>query len=350
MSQPTSEIQSHPASQNPMQTQEADASHASCESQTSPASHSGRETQARSASHELGETPQTAVSHTACEIQTCPASQAVPETHASSASHTALETPTGGASHNPCETQQASAPTLHGELRFLVEVYYDCQKLRIEVGNRVGALTRAGEDAARLQRLADWVDQRLASAEADLKKMVQAEIKDHPLWRDWLKGVSGVGPCIAGGLIAWIGDIGRFDTVSKLWAFSGLHTIDGQAARRKAGEKANWNPQLKVLAWKAATSFVKVGKGYRLLYEQAKARYQAKFPEPLPYDPPRKGKDGQPLLRYTPAHVNNMALRWTAKIFFSHVYERWRELEGLPVRPPYALEHGHTTRVKVVEE
>jgi hypothetical protein len=42
-------------------------------------------------------------------------------------------------------------------------------------------------------------------------------------------------------------------------------------------------------------------------------------------------------------HVDNMAVRWTIKLFLSHLWEVWRAKLNLPVRAPYAEEYlGHT--------
>jgi len=237
------------------------------------------------------------------------------------------------------------------KVRVLCEVYYDIQSVRLSAQNRVRAATKYGlsEDAERV--LLDWLDERMVRQEAELKALVQKEIRDEPLWTDWLKGVKGVGPCIAGGLMAWAGDCSRFDTVSKLWAYSGLHVVDGEAPRRKAGQKANWNSTMRVLAWKAGKSFVMVGKGYRDLYDQEKVRLRRIHPEPEAFDPPKKKKDGTPLLKFSDGHIDAMARRKTVKVFFAHYWEMARTQVGLPIRDPYVLEQmGHTTRIPVVTE
>lgn len=246
------------------------------------------------------------------------------------------------------------------ELRVLVETYYDIQHMRLIAENRIRAAVRVrGLSEAKAKVLEDWTDERLCKQESELKAMVQKQIKHHPLWATWLKDVKGIGPCICGGLLAWVGDIGKFDTVSKLWAYAGLHVIDGHAAKRTKGEKANWSDNLKVLAWKAAQSFVMVGDGYRELYLKEKTRLRVLHPEPVPYDPPRfkRLKPGQTdadrelLSQYSDGHIDNMAKRWVAKLFLSHVWEEWRKIEGLPIRAAYVVEKlGHTSVIEVVRK
>ena len=234
-------------------------------------------------------------------------------------------------------------------VRALVEVYYDVQKTRIAAEHRIRKAGEHGLSEASVEALMDWVGERMDKQEAELKAMVLKQIRDEPLWKEWLEGVKGVGPCIAGGLMAWVGDCSRFDTVSKLWAFAGMHVVDGEAPRRKRGEKANWNATLRTLCWKAGQSFVRVGDGYRDLYLQEKARLRILHPEPIPFDPPRKKKDGTALLQYSDGHVDAMARRKVVKVFLGHYWEAARKQAGLPTREVYVIEHlGHTTPIPVV--
>ncbi len=235
-------------------------------------------------------------------------------------------------------------------VRALVEVYYDVQKTRIAAEHRIRKAGEHGLSEASVEVLMDWVNERMGKQETELKAMVLKRIKEEPLWKQWLEGVKGVGPCIAGGLMAWIGDCSRFDTVSKLWAYCGMHVVDGEAPRRKRGEKANWNGTLRTLCWKAGQSFVRVGQGYRDLYLQEKVRLRGLHPEAVAFDPPRKKKDGSPLLKYTDGHIDAMARRHTAKMFLAHYWQRAREQAGLPTRELYVVEKlGHTTPIAVVE-
>jgi hypothetical protein len=162
-------------------------------------------------------------------------------------------------------------------------------------------------------------------------KELRSEVEGVPLWNFWLRYVEGIGPAYTLGLISWIGDIGRFDTVSKLWAYSGLHVVNGHAAKRVAGERANWNPKLRVLAWKIAGRFVRQGGRYRSYYLSQKTAYAAR----------------QDLKEAPKGRIDTMARRKTAKLFLAHLWEQWRRLEGLPVRQPYAIEKlGHRTFIE----
>jgi len=213
-------------------------------------------------------------------------------------------------------------------MRILVEIFYDAEDLRIRTEARLRALGEdlkvPNEDVRGILAVLSW----LRSAEKSAKKEIEMEVKNEELWKQYLSKINGIGPILAAGLIGYIEDIERFDTVSKLWAYAGLHVVEGKAPRRRRGQKINWNPKLRVLCWKIGESFVKMrgGGGYRDLYEKHRAEYEAR--EDL-----KKEAKGR---RYA------MAKRKTVKIFLSHLWEVWRRLEGLPIRRTYVEEKlGH---------
>jgi hypothetical protein len=151
-------------------------------------------------------------------------------------------------------------------------------------------------------------------------------------------------------LVPTIRGIGAFDTVSKYWAWWGLDVRDGHAPKRKRGENIDWNPKMRMLAWKISKQFVMQGERYRMIYDAEKLRLTAE----------RIGENGELFCahleecqaklkrRAKPAckgHIDAMAKRKAVKMFLSHLWEKWREIEGLPVRQPYVIEKmGHTTK------
>jgi len=47
-----------------------------------------------------------------------------------------------------------------------------------------------------------------------------------------------------------------------------------------------------------------------------------------------------------PAHIDMMASRYAVKMFLAHLYEKWREWEGLEVAEPYMIAiKNHTHKV-----
>ena len=142
--------------------------------------------------------------------------------------------------------------------------------------------------------------------------------------------------------------IEAFDTVSKYWAWWGLHVVDGHAAKRKRGENINWNPKMRTLSWKIGKQFVMQGRGYRQIYDQEKDRLTE---QRLPLGECQHYEECKAKLktRKTPAckgHIDAMAKRKTVKLFLSHLWQTWRQLEQQPTRPPYVMEYmGHNGTV-----
>jgi len=150
-------------------------------------------------------------------------------------------------------------------------------------------------------------------------------------------------------LIPTLRGIAAFPTVSKYWAWWGLHVVDGHAPKRRRGSRINWSPKMRVLAWKIGKQFVMHGDRYRDIYLEYKRRLQRE--RPTPQDCPRyeeckatlKKREKPPCK----GHIENMSRRYAVKMFVSHLWEKWRRLEGLPVRDPYAIDRlGHSTKVE----
>ncbi len=255
-----------------------------------------------------------------------------------------------------------SAGGINDRVKVVTRGLYDTQKLRIQLELRVKRLVREGlMTDAEAEDFFNVPLQRLKDAEAAMEKMVWREVRHLPIVDGWLIRVKGVGPRLAALLVANIGDIGRFDTISKLWAYAGLHVIDGRAPKRAVGQKANWNAELKTTAWKLGQSFVKIADSpYRKLYDAYKVRiterevangniiWQSDGTKVTPahhlprVKPPAKAP-AKP--EWTLGRINNMALRFIAKRLLSHLWLVWRAMEGLAVREPYVIEkQGHTTK------
>ena len=245
------------------------------------------------------------------------------------------------------------------EVRKLVEAYYDLQKIRIETENRITNYIRDNsenlnyevvrgsgitkkqiekllkdkkysmvkdllcQDKLRIGDLDElvWFRNELYRTENDLAKRIERWVKEHKIYKEFLRKVRGVGPILSAGLISWIGDISRFSSPSKLWKYCGL----SPDSVRKKGEKLNYNPKLKTLCWKIWNNMLKArGFGYKL-YLEGKELCARKHPD------------------WTKGHIHNWAGRRTVKVFLSCLWDKWRELEGLPRSKPYPIQFlGHT--------
>jgi hypothetical protein len=234
------------------------------------------------------------------------------------------------------------------EARFLVDLYYQLQDERKAMANRINAAVTVGEPNSVIRWNFDMMNEQENSIRSFLKAFSEQEASGMGLWA---MGITGIGPVISAGLLAHI-DISKANTAGKIWRYAGLDpTVEWNK-----GEKRPWNASLKVIAWKAGQSFMKVqsnpndyyGKLYKTrkeyeigrndrmeLADQAEAKL-AKY---------KIGKDTDAYKSYSigklpPAHIDARARRWVVKIFFSHYFEqayRRHYLEEPPL--PFALAH-----------
>jgi len=248
-------------------------------------------------------------------------------------------------------------------LKIAVRSLYDAQKLRIETGNRIAAHVRDGVlDEVWAKRLE--VDFKiLEKFEMALEKEVDIALDSCDI-SPWLRAVRGVGPRMAGCLVSEIRDPGRFDTLSKLWAYSGLHTVIGpsgrqESPRRAKGQKANWNGFLRAkVVGVLGPSFLKSGSEYKKLYDDNKLRLESRpctmslerhnKKLAAPRDEAEEATEKvQKLLPNgcTRQHIHDRAIRYMVKLFLRDLYVEWRRIRGIPTRPTYAeeyLEKSHT--------
>jgi len=269
------------------------------------------------------------------------------------------------------------------EIRRTSDILYDVQEVRKATENRLRTLPKEvyGVYPATLRRLEKMLTARLE------------ELLDGvPVWDRYLKGLTGVGPRIAGAVIGRVavkyvkadeGDeftevqkrysikrkdgvyvpvergIEAFPNVSKFWKYFGLHTEDGTAPRRQRGRKLDTNEFLKMMVlgrfvptviklaarWKG-----KARSGYYDLYLKMKEEYRVKYSAALKDHrlcprwrecEQRLKKRAQRLgrkMKKPPcrAHIDAMAKRYVAKEFVKDLWVNWRRIEGLPVTPTYA--------------
>ena len=229
-----------------------------------------------------------------------------------------------------------------------VRLYQAKMKMRIGIGNQVGAMLRqeliTPEEAATLE---GGLTKPLVKVEGQIIRAAAKELKGMPIWEDWLSKVRGVGGCLGVQFVALIQPISDFDTVAALWSYSGYGVVDGEAPRRQAGVQSRWNPDLRKLGYQLGDCFVRAGGPYRELYDCYKARDRAVHPDPVTKTDKSgklmKTREGKAWKMYTDGHIHARARRYAVKIFLSHLWQAWRELEGLLVRGPYAVEYlGHT--------
>lgn len=208
--------------------------------------------------------------------------------------------------------------------------------------------------------------------EKDWKDIMMQYIVTETIWTDWLRHVKGISVVLCSNLLKEFGYCENYQHISSLWKHCGLHLVcpecttevtiaveteqvteqkkktipvtaseggkcpicgkKGIGSRPKRGRSIDYNPKLKVLAWKIADSFIKQRTPYyRAIYDTEKAR-QLELMKLKAENAPER------LL-----HAELRARRKTVKHFLAHYWYVARSMKDLPTEQPYvAARLGHT--------
>lgn len=166
---------------------------------------------------------------------------------------------------------------------------------------------------------------------------LEGALRDFRIYTDFLLGVKGVGPAMAGVIISEL-DPHRAAYASSFAKYAGIdvgpdgtgrskkkeHLIDVEYTDRDGNQQTKksitFNPFLKTkLTGVLASSFLKCKSPYAKHYYDYKNR--------LENYPAHVGK--------TPKHRHNMAIRRMVKVFLQDLWSNWRAMEGLSVSAPY---------------
>lgn len=293
--------------------------------------------------------------------------------------------------------------------RFLVESYYDHQRVRLETYNRVRAIviqkyggkkktkekfakefadkdlskkleklskrkSLTAEEKAKVLQLKDIMD-TTADLESAFTKAISTEVKQEQIWKEWLKDVKGVGPILGGCLVSWLGYAEQSNTVSQLWAYCGLgvgyykaecekghkYLLSGEPNGRTCwtlseGAEGVCGAKFKTLE-RVSGEVIRRMKGYKLGYSPrlktlcwkiSDSFVKVKGPYRNAYDNAKKYYQNRKDLKgESKGHIHAMAKRKAVKLFLSHYYAKGREMKGLDVRDPYPIEkQGHKRHIK----
>lgn len=253
------------------------------------------------------------------------------------------------------------------EVAILVKNYYSVQEARL----KANAQTKAAEKAELPTALSGWLTQNFESFESYISKLLDHYSMTHPVGK-WARGQLGIGPVIASALIANI-DCHKAQTAGAVWRFCGL--VPGQ--RRVKGQKIDWSPEMKQIAYYIGESFVKVSGNPKAFYGQVyrqRKEYETKKNEAGDYNKPFTNRDGsvsppqvQVLLEskrfdgtkeaighlkaghLPPFLIDRRAKRYAAKLFLAHFFEvLYKHTHDKEPPLPYPIAHlGHVHKIEV---
>ena len=239
-------------------------------------------------------------------------------------------------------------------LRVHVREYYRLQRARIRGVQQHAWLKKwyPTVEQDRLQTIEDYAREQKRLEEQKVRILAK-ELKHFPLWTEWMQNVRGIGPILAGNVLGEGGPPERFASVSAYWRYFGLAVVDGRTERAVEGEKRHFSRKLKTASWKIGESFKKIQGPYHDFYALRKAAEVARAPHRNTILIARAveqgkhrtvdakaGDKGLPEGSVTGlrAYLDRLALRWTTKVFLSHVWEKSRLLNGMPAGRPYVIE------------
>jgi hypothetical protein len=256
------------------------------------------------------------------------------------------------------DLRAAAATMKDEEARYLVDAYYQRQDDRKRAKNQARAMDKehgTGEPHV----VIDWLGNNDMMMEKQIHGALEKYAMAHELGR-WMMNNYGIGPVISAGLLSTLNtlDPEKTNTTGKFWALCGQ--APGQ--KRVAGQKLNYNPRLKTLAYHIGECVKKVCNKeeafYGHIYKKRK-EYEVTKNEKGDYAEQaaaalqgKKWKNAEVKKIYEsgklpPGHLDRRACRVAAKMFLSHVHELWYEFTT-GNRPPaiYSIGHmGHTDYV-----
>ena len=243
------------------------------------------------------------------------------------------------------------------QARYLVDTYYQMQRYRITAKNQIRILDTVPEHEP--HEMLTLFSENFYTIEKNIKSCLEVYAASKPIGK-WMMSICGIGPVIAAGLMANI-DISKVETAGAIQRYAGL---DPTMPKWEKGQKRPFNMRLKVLCWKIGESFLKTcnreedfyGKYFKIrkAYELEKDKNgdYAEQAKDIPNQKDFKKEDYKEiyLSGHLPlGHINSRAKRYAVKLFLSHLFTVWYELDrGFEPPNPYAIDIlGHTHLIKV---
>lgn len=280
-----------------------------------------------------------------------------------------------------------SDPELSRELRWIADSHDRAQQARVRTGERIRAVLQGrGEGEAPAPAAAGPPDAVLAAVrrgetegpapllgrtyrrqweqEEEMARLLEERLALHPAW-PWLRRVRGIGPTLAGKLVARL-DVTRAETPSSFWAYCGLATVPGveyrcgtcglsgafperqpvpgrhvapggtgacpgrlepvpggdgvrvAQPRPGRGERSAYDRHAKKTCYLIGTSFLRSGGAFERYYRDERRKLDATRPG------------------WAEGRRHLTALRKTEKLFLAQLWIVWREALGLSLTRPYA--------------
>jgi len=254
------------------------------------------------------------------------------------------------------------------DLQYSVKNYVGLTKMIVQIMQRAHAygIDPANEELLIGKKAKEGSYQGLESLKGMASRRIEKVLKGFDLWTDWLVNVPGIGPVIAGqlialyyfksvpvcqkcgadleeftcpickadskgqGLLKFRTEKRTFPTISSWWHFLGRHVVDGKMPkRRKQREDDEENPN----DWSNV--------GRKLGYD-IKESFN-KFPSSHKYKAYAEKRKQYRLNTHpdaTKGHRHNMAWNEAVKLFQSHFWQVAHILDGEEMTQPWCVQFG----------
>ena len=223
-----------------------------------------------------------------------------------------------------------------GDIRETVANIRVTQEERIRESNRNhekadGTATKNASEAAKLMKTSEEhkefvnsMTNRLREFEDMWVEHLNSCIKKHPVYTRWLTNVSGIGPALAGDLLAEY-KVEKIYYIGQLFQYAGIVGV----TKRVKGQKANYNVYLKKRLLGVLTgSLLKARSPYSVIYYQARIKYLNRW----------MNSDEEGKKNLTLAHQHMMANRKMIQQFVKDYYVAFRTIMDIPVIKSYEEE------------
>ena len=251
----------------------------------------------------------------------------------------------------------------HQQLLVLVRLFLSMQKMRVGLGLQVGAVKdgRAKATEAEIEKREEWIG-KFQENEKELLGDIKDALKEIPVADDFMS-LKGVSIATAAKIMAHI-DIYKASSISALWRYAGQGVSkywvapDSKGKMKVQAPVQGWqfkkngsgDEKVKVFVtpepkdnWVLESRRDQLVAGYlspfnanlkTACYLMAQNLMRAKSPyRYLVYDPE---KEAYLARGWTAGRSHMAAQRKMIKMVLSHLWTRWRVLEGLPIREPYS--------------
>ena len=228
---------------------------------------------------------------------------------------------------------------------------------------QAAAIGEATTPKAKMPLITSFVELCLVHRFLELHKFEQAQFKlleeiltEHPVYMGYLSKIKGIGPAMAGILLAEI-DLSKARYVSSLWAYAGYDVgPDGRGrSRRKEHQRVvqyidrngvpqsrngiTYNPTLKTKLYVLATCLLRSGNE---TYKEVYANYKHRLANHEKYGEHNDGKSrlneatGKDEFLTSKARRHAMAIRQVIKVFLADFYINGKRILGQPIEAPYS--------------